>query len=33
MENFITYDDFQTFDIILDKIKNYKKGEKLYYVT
>ena len=32
MENFITYDDFQTFDIILDKIKNYKKGEKLYYV-
>ena len=32
MENFTTQDDFETFNIILDKIKNYKKGEKLYYV-
>tara|TARA_R110000737_G_scaffold96175_1_gene130204 strand:+ start:1043 stop:1843 length:801 start_codon:yes stop_codon:yes gene_type:complete len=32
MGNFKTHDDFETFDIILDKVKNYKKGEKLYYV-
>jgi hypothetical protein len=32
MINFKTHDDFETFDIILDKVKNYKKGEKLYYV-
>ena len=29
MGNFKTHDDFETFDIILDKVKNYKKGEKL----
>ena len=32
MKEFKTQDDFETFDIILDRIKNYKKGEKLYYV-
>ena len=32
MKKFETIDDFSTFDIILDKLKNYKDGEKLYYV-
>tara|TARA_R110002020_G_scaffold441912_1_gene652953 strand:- start:454 stop:1257 length:804 start_codon:yes stop_codon:yes gene_type:complete len=32
MYNFQTQDDFSTFDLIIEKIKNYKEGEKLYYV-
>ena len=32
MYSFKTLDDFTTFDVIIDRIKNYKPGEKLYYV-
>ena len=32
MQTFKTQDDFITFDLIIDRIKNYKQGDKLYYV-
>ena len=32
MREFKTIDDFSTLDIILDKLKGYKTGDKLYYV-
>tara|TARA_B100000287_G_scaffold277967_1_gene261899 strand:+ start:11306 stop:12103 length:798 start_codon:yes stop_codon:yes gene_type:complete len=28
---FNTLDDFETFDILFDKVKNYKDGDKLYF--
>jgi len=32
MQNFKTQDDFTTFDEIINRIKKYKTGDKLYYV-
>ena len=32
METFETKDDFTTFDLILDRLKQYNPGDKLYYV-
>jgi hypothetical protein len=32
MKQFNTINDFDTFDIILDRLKKHKDGEKLYYV-
>ena len=31
MAEFRTINDFDTFDILIEKVKNYKEGEKLYY--
>ena len=31
MKEFKTINDFDTFDIILEKLKKYKSGEKFYY--
>ena len=32
MNQFNTINDFETFDILIDRLKKYKDGDKLYYV-